>query len=781
MALTMVNRDAEAISQVAEQFENFVLKDDFVDTRLLCQTVELVAQVEKLDNLVVVARDDASGAIYGSLLIAFDAGRANLLDLDLDSAEAASWSRTIMETIQNDEPRELVREIAKVAKHWRLENENSQVRVVTVTSPSEHLSLTLVSSDDALLNLGRGGSGQKLMATYAMTAQVQSRRSDEQLKVLHAELSYIASASSTNDAYSRALDKAMTSTSSSHGAIYMSSGQHIRCVAQQHDTTHNGRVYPEGSPSDRSTAQRSYQQGVSFRSDPDIQPTLTELRTDGDETEQTLSESRNPNRPAVHEIAIPIHSPHFGYSPLGVLVLAREADLGGHTIGEIEHARQLAARFLSIIYRTFTDATLELADLLKTPSHQYIRESKREFFDIKSSTPRDFCDTQYDLQTVVDALTIHPHIDSASIRLLSIDRTHLVRVAISPSERRADNMEAVAIDHLGTVVAACFRSREEIDLPNLDRKEDIRAHGIHGVARPESRDGGATRGALAEYCVPIWLDGHVVGTLNCESRRKEALSDAKVAIRAIADIAGAILSMKGRDIERISLQLSTQQFATSHTILGVSDLLKKRAQDSHDPFLEKQSRALVAALTDSVHPLSSEAEQAAGALREVFDLAVRSYSSSSSVQIGVAEIESSGQPKPLDQVVSPRVARCSYLSLVESIQNAYRNSPPGEPIDVLIELDDGKPDEGILVTISNKLRGGRLAPPVKELFRYPTGSEDDRIHVGAFTSGIMLRSIGGDIWVSDYSAEHLAVRLRIPYLAGGESVETQCTDRRRRH
>lgn len=695
--------------------------------------------------------------MFGSLCHIFVPGLgAEVLQLDLKGDRVAPLTQQLRSAFRR---KSMDTVAGLLAGHCASAAQSSVVSQLTgavtwLSSPDEvDLQLAIVSNhtfEDARVD---NATASELLMTAACTSQVALLTADKRAAVATRRLTglfepgAIPTSPSEPHASLALVTSAIEILSASWGAVYLSSGQQLSIAASTRVPQHYA-LDPKGPPDD-STAARAFAQNKTFVRD--------------DETVLSVLRSAN-GGPLVgnSELSLPLHNPATGSGPIGVVVVGRSG-AEPFASGDIHMVRDLANRFQAVTLQQFSDRVLDF--LSDPPSPDRSRAPmERLHYDLGSSVPADVAECVPSFDRIVATLASHPQINSASLRMLSADRTRLVRLAIAPIERKRDDFATVAINHGSSVAAACFRLAIPIELPNLDRSSDFRRYGLTGVLRPGPTAGAPQRETKAELCVPVVSDGHVIGVLNCESARKDALTDALQSVKALAAAAGNVVSAYQRRLEQIVLQLSSRQFATTHTLLHISDTLK-RVDVPIETKVHTLAEGIVSTLTTGTTELL-DSKRGPESVRSVTEAAVNQFDEALHVVRIVKSLSD------LNLTSSAEVSRALYLTLVETIHNAFENSPSASGMRVVnlawdysTESRSGK--QSLQIDISNRLKPDRRPPPVLEMFRVPTGSAEDRLHVGAFTSGVLLRSCGGDIWVADCSPEHIRVRLEIPLSAPG--------------
>lgn len=472
-----------------------------------------------------------------------------------------------------------------------------------------------------------------------------------------------------------------------------------------------------------------------------------------------------PAPPPGVQLTVPIIDVGGGAEADGALVVGRIDRPGRPAASYSQYdaalARNVVLRVASLSHQDFVASVMELVSVADVQiSEERLREGL--LGQVRhSDVPADH-DLAVDwLSRIVEVLAAHPHVGSASVRLLSPDRKSLVRKAIAPDDRAEDDQRVLPVSHKGSVVSLVARTGTPVYIPNLEQKSLIRELGLKGIIEPQSRRDSGARRSLSELCLPIVVEERVVGTLNCESSRRHALASVRREAQALAALAGHVLERTQHQLERFVLEFGSQLFAAAHTLAHVSDALEKEPQPT-PRFMLTSAQTIRAALdlrstTRGLQPGAGRPVEVVSLLNKVKDELSR----------GGQTVEWSFSPTPSGHMVEARVEKAAYFALRELVHNAVRHSPKDDVgtshaslrWDAQAPGADGRCYFGI--DVANRLKS-HASVDVARLFRVPTGVETGRPHVGAFAAGVLLRSIGGDVWVADHTRDSILVRVSIP-------------------
>jgi GAF domain-containing protein len=606
-----------------------------------------------------------------------------------------------------------------------------------------------------------------LAATLACTLQVESRSVDEEIATVEglvedlsaeqAPRSVTAPVAWGEQMVPQLAKLALAATKSDWACIYYTDGpSRLRCLASIGDV----HLPEELDRNSASAVTRAVYEPGTFVTGGIQAPRSRRLLPD--------QEGEKTPPPGV-QLTVPIMDVGGGTEADGALVVGRidrpDRMATAYSQYDAALARNVVLRVASLSHRDFTASVMHLASVADVQVGEE-RLRKGLFGRGESSDVAADHDLAIDwLAHIVDVLAAHPHVGSASIRLLSPDRKSLIRKAIAPGDRVEDDQAVVPVAHKGSVVALVARTGEPVYIPNLEKNQHLKDLGLMGVIKPQSRRNHGRRRSLSELCLPIVVEGRVVGTLNCESSRRDALVNVRRETAALASLAGHVLERTQHQLERFVLEFGSQLFAAAHTLAHVSDALKREEAPTRS-FLLTQAESIRAAL-DQRSRARGGAQPSTGEPVDVVSLLdnVRKELSS-----GGQAVEWSYPPTPSGQLVEARVERAAYFALRELVHNAVRHSPKDEMgrshatlrWDAPGPSDDGMGYFGI--DVANRLRS-HASVDIARLFRVPTGMETGRPHVGAFAAGVLLRSIGGDVWVADHTHDSILVRVSIPCMS----------------
>jgi GAF domain-containing protein len=447
------------------------------------------------------------------------------------------------------------------------------------------------------------------------------------------------------------------------------------------------------------------------------------------------------------ELAVPIKKPDPGSSKpivLGVLNVekAYPDDEGYYSDHDLSILLMLALRFClwregltaAMVNRSFARVT--------PPNHHEGQELPEVFHSAKHVyIPHDFQVVRPHLSDTLQQAYDLTRSKTATLRLLSTDAGHLVRFCTSPdsgTEVRSADHYAISVDNPDSVNARVARTGKAEYLKDLyDHSVQQRVLKVRGKVR-------------SEYCLPVFVHERLVGTLNFESEYPDAYSAEKYFLRAVLEQVQLALSFAQQFHEQTVLSVSARLTLNSHELLKCADDVGKLAEH---------------ASTD----VATELLRLKGRLRRYAEITPRTDSANSStdrhpdhktygsVLRDIVAAKNIGHlvtwDLPIDGDFSDVLAahQLQPISLVmnEILDNSFLQATMvrGGQIRIdLAQLRRGGIDYRTITVIHNI--AWPIAPELlRQVYRVPI-KKTDRLHIGAFLAGAIMRSIGGDVQIA---------------------------------
>jgi hypothetical protein len=487
-------------------------------------------------------------------------------------------------------------------------------------------------------------------------------------------------------------------------------------------------------------------------------------------------------RDVPYEIAVPVPAaPGGGSTPnAGVIVLCRDDASGGQPYGSYELAllRNVALRLALLRTSLMMDtagwaisAAARGYAFAEDPS-EVVREAGGLWTgSLEPAAVNGAPDVADDLAEALEGLL--PVVEFtgrvtgssvASLRLLvqpegaRADADPVLRRVISwPAWRVADDgvdltlTEPCVNSWVATTGSPC----------NLADVRDERSFlPYRGLRRAFSVKGRSTR---AELCMPISVDGKILGTLNLESNAINAfaLLD-NVAAAGAAQVALRVASVRRRHLSTV-LSIGSDVTTGAHELAGLASHLRGKAKGQET---DGEARRVLSVLDQVMGALKPHQPEPQGAgTNSIKDVVVRA-ADAAHLPIRLRPSMNSTRVD-WDEDFSRRV----YLALFEVFRNADTHgvvrAPAGIPVIYANSLTlGGRTYRQVRIQQALKLM---VRPNVRQLYRAPVRGKD-RLHIGAFTAGAILRSLGGDAFAfrtEDRGLEVMVTVVTLPEEAGG--------------
>jgi hypothetical protein len=272
------------------------------------------------------------------------------------------------------------------------------------------------------------------------------------------------------------------------------------------------------------------------------------------------------------------------------------------------------------------------------------------------------------------------------------------------------------------------------------------------------------RGALSEMCLPLAVDGRVVGTLNLEAKVHNAFSLVGDLAGLLASQASAILAGTRRELVEYSLTLATHLWEEAHDLIGMIEGLQKQEHRVLPVDVRREFSSDLARIHDVINKGSQPSVprtavvglSLAGIVRDVINDLDWLY----------ADVDGS-----VEGVLAPRDYDVIYRTLHDVFENIRRfmlqTQQTRAQISAIRTEMGGKMFIDLIVSyqvedlIQPELPAHLYAAPVRTAL-----SLNERPHLGSFVTGVRLRALGGDIALTSRDRRHMAITISLPLAAG---------------
>lgn len=447
----------------------------------------------------------------------------------------------------------------------------------------------------------------------------------------------------------------------------------------------------------------------------------------------------------IFELAIPVpRSPLGRRFPLdGVLSVARIGAADSPPVGFDAYSLALAR-----------NAALRLA--LFADLHRSDK-SNRDLADLASSAPQrrvqqlaatrvpsflaDFDGVHEQIQSLLGSLRDATRAASATLRLLAPSTGQireefggiysLHRYAADPVSLLLDSHNEIALSQQ-SVHAWVVRNGRICHLPDLSV--------LPQPDYPDLENPLLLRSSMSELCLPVFVDGRPVGSINLESPDRHAFDfSVGLASNYATAVSSRVSELRGA-IAESTLSLSSQVYRETHTLFQLAEGIADKAANGDDSAdVLSDAHKMISVILDgddSGAPERRNSSPAAWILNHVIS------------EIGLEFISHSiDETTEVVAGLHVRIVEEALRDVLSNVQK-YMSRAPGSraKVDGFVTKLAGR--SHLDIRIRHLTRDPLPASLSQRLFRIPVAlGIDGRPHLGSFTSGALLRSIGGDAFM----------------------------------
>jgi GAF domain len=332
---------------------------------------------------------------------------------------------------------------------------------------------------------------------------------------------------------------------------------------------------------------------------------------------------------------------------------------------------------------------------------------------------------------------------SATVRLLTPDRRSLVRFSAFPSDRLSDEFAVITVKERRSVNAWVAREGRQCHLRNTRQDKAVAEYkGLDGYldARPKTR---------SELCLPIFVSGRIVGTLNLESQHQDGYANTHDLAQAVVEQVGLALEHARRAEEQTVFSMSLATTANSHELLKAIGHLRAGPRD----------RAALRALADRMEGLiDTEAQRQAPREATTSEIVSQVLA-----DLNFQSVFPARTPPPFDIHHSGLETLILQVVLTELFRNAHAAALN---VSLKCSLQWHATHVGgrsyLTLHVANPIRYSVAPTTADVLFRSPVRYQGSRLHIGAFTAAALVRSLGGDIYVNRNDPPLFVVGVDLP-------------------
>jgi GAF domain-containing protein len=334
---------------------------------------------------------------------------------------------------------------------------------------------------------------------------------------------------------------------------------------------------------------------------------------------------------------------------------------------------------------------------------------------------------------------------SATVRLISSDAQNLVRVSASPGYVLTEGDAVIPLSSNSSVNSWVARHGRPCYLPNLRARGRYQQYeGLQGHldVRPSMR---------SELCLPIYVGSQLVGTLNLESSHRDAYADSLDVAQAICEQVAVAIARARRVQEQIVLTMHWASTANVHELVKCVDELDAAA--SENPALSDLAKRI----SQLIHAGVDEDPEASSDLRSILRRVFR--------ENGAADYLRIADGPELTMRFSGARELIVRTALAELARNAFTETRRASG-ELVIRAGGHRTTVGgvdfLSLRIRNPIRAGLSSDLRDALYRVPQRDASGRLHIGAFTVGALIRSIGGEVYCVVAEPPTFTVRVDLP-------------------
>jgi hypothetical protein len=506
-----------------------------------------------------------------------------------------------------------------------------------------------------------------------------------------------------------------------------------------------------------------------------ITPDLATLQSRWHNVEHSLSSTWEAGGAAVDELAMPVPLTPLGQGslPAGVLSVAKRrsgkegAGFGPYDMALVRNAaiRISAVRLEelladtseahhSLLVRVTRTVDPHLRDELLTELRAPGAGRSAAIYDVECARPH--------IADIVKLLARLTAADTVTFRALTVHESAtadaafcMQRVAAYPPHVLGDEASIIPLSE-DSVHSWVAKTGQTCYLANVGNPATYSSYpGLHKAL--------SVRPSRSELCLPVFVDDRLAGTLNLESEYRDAFAGVIPLVEAFAAQVALVLRWVRWAIATSTLSLASGLHRRAHEMLqdldslsGVAAELPSTDREEVLNITARLSNALVGDEVQSEEPAT--AKPLAAIFNEVVEL------------LEVRFIEPYLQE--CTSLISSGSVGAVRAALTDALASAQRHMSR-EPGSRLVVRCWRRRYGGVdYVDLVVRHQTSRLVPEglSKRLFRVPIalpGSKLQRPHLGSYTAGYLLRSVGGDAFLRRLGPRSVEIVLSIPEVGGG--------------
>jgi putative (di)nucleoside polyphosphate hydrolase len=583
----------------------------------------------------------------------------------------------------------------------------------------------------------------------------------------------------------RLLQLALDVTHSSVGNLYVArrDGRSLKLITQQPDDAAIEVLGPtvEGEPS--SVVQRVYARGRALI----INDVVDYQRMNPNA--KYLSVIEDPSLEPYAELAVPIVQGPFASSvpprgipppakPIGVLNVERvrptDTRAGDFTASDLAALQTIA--FLYALRRAGSLTMASASSLARLTQQNALAPASDALAlldepDI-AGVPVDLMSARKSLSLITGRIYGLTRSSSVAIRVVTPDQCHLVRFVAFPRERLRDEHSVIPISARDSVNAWVARTGLPCYIPNVPDRWGTQFDGLDGVLKVANR-----RTLRSELCLPIAVQGRVLGTLNLESAQSSDYpDDVSAVVQAMAEQAGVAIAQARRADEWRLFAIHAEQTRRSHLVLKkvgkFNEWLEKRDYKLSQNGA-KEARKRAEAISKAADPLRRAATAGAtlsGSPKSAREAVEEALTRS---RIGEEHLDIRDLP-PADLTLPELSSHVLTIALTEVLQNAANHVSTKTNLPFMVRVRYRSAMRGALeylcIEVTSRVEEALESKTVDLLYRRPVAQ--DRTHLGAYVAGSYVRSVGGEVYVAENGPKYFTAALELPVKPAALTLDT---------
>lgn len=483
------------------------------------------------------------------------------------------------------------------------------------------------------------------------------------------------------------------------------------------------------------------------------------------------STRRRPIPAQSFEVSIPVPGMVFetGAPLVGVLSVLHVGAREGRFFGSYDFAllRNVALRLSNLLLNErHASITSELRRMASRRQPLQARAAVHDDIvvaDDEESTqaaiPFDYRAPLEEIRPTLEVIARATNANAVTLRLLVIEPStkarptrSLLRVAAFPEGRISSARESVPLDTDWSRSAWAARHGETCDLHNVRSAKSY--HKYEGLAR--SKAGGT---AAAEISIPLKVDNGLIGTLTLESEHVGAFIGFEEELRLVADHIGLLFGATRQGLTERTLTIASSLQRRGHEILQRVDLFKMdadavRSDAALADVVERAAEDLYALVRARRSPQTVDDQPSNTAVADIVGAVEDKAKTKGIVKRDVHPSVATARPR------SSFVAQALQEALLDIMQNLAFRSSREVSMQMRFVTVGGIPL--LEITFTHSTTNVRSVALTSYLYRVPVLlSANDRLHLGGFSAGALMRAVEGDVFFRLLSLERESGEMRV--------------------